>query len=84
MANLLRFTTISPQAKGSVASVRCVAVGSQSISETVPDMNVQTGDATIAHEATVGQIGEESVLFDVVDSEQAAHALVVNGFIEQL
>lgn len=80
--------TISPRAKGSVAKVKCDALllDVQSISETIPDMNVQTGDATIAHEATVGQIGEEEVFYLMSRglTEQAAHALVVNGFIEPI
>ncbi|EKD79607.1 MAG: hypothetical protein ACD_41C00026G0002 [uncultured bacterium] len=80
--------TIAPRAKGSVAKVKCDALllDEQSISETVPDMNVQTGDATIAHEATVGQIGEEEVFYLMSRglTEQAAHALVVNGFIEPI
>jgi Fe-S cluster assembly protein SufB len=57
-----------------------------SISETIPDMNVHTSDATIGHEATVGQIGVEEVFYLMSRglSEQEAHGMVVNGFIEPI
>ncbi|MBI4406886.1 MAG: Fe-S cluster assembly protein SufB [Candidatus Kerfeldbacteria bacterium] len=80
--------TISPRAKGSVAKVKCDALllDDHSTSETIPDMNVHQSDVTIAHEATVGQIGEEEVFYLMSRglTEQAAHALVVNGFIEPI
>lgn len=80
--------TISPRAKGSVAKVKCDALllDDHSVSETIPDMNVHQTDVTIGHEATVGQIGEEEVFYLMSRglSEQEAHAMVVNGFIEPI
>lgn len=80
--------TISPRARGSVAKVKCDALilDDHSISETVPDMNIHNNDVTISHEATVGSIGEDEVFYLMARglSEQEAHALVVNGFIEPI
>lgn len=80
--------TVSPRAKGSVAKVKCDALllDDHSISSTIPDMNVHTSDATIAHEATVGKIGEDEVFYLMSRglTEQDAHAMVVNGFIEPI
>lgn len=80
--------TITPRAHGSVAKVKCDALilDEQSISETIPDMNIHNSDVTIGHEATVGNIGEEEVFYLMSRglTEQEAHALVVNGFIEPI
>lgn len=80
--------TIGPRARGAVAKVKCDALilDDHSISETVPDMNIHNNDVTISHEATVGNIGEEEVFYLMARglTEQEAHALVVNGFIEPI
>ncbi|EKD76172.1 MAG: hypothetical protein ACD_43C00206G0003 [uncultured bacterium] len=80
--------TISPRAHGAVAKVKCDALilDDHSISETIPDMDIQTSDVTVGHEATVGNIGEEEVFYLMARglTEQAAQALVVNGFIEPI
>ena len=80
--------TISPRAHGSIAKVKCDALilDDKSISETIPDMNVHNNNVTIGHEATVGKIGEDEVFYLMSRglSEQAAHAMVVNGFIEPI
>ncbi len=80
--------TISPRAKGAVAKVKCDALllDELSQSDTVPDMNVHNSDVTISNEATVGKIGEEEVFYLMSRglSEQEAHAMVVNGFIEPI
>lgn len=80
--------TISPRAKGAVAKVKCDALllDELSQSDTVPDMNVHNSDVTISHEATVGKIGAEEVFYLMSRglSEQEAHAMVVNGFIEPI
>lgn len=80
--------TISPRAHGAIAKVKCDALilDEQSISETIPDMNVHNSNVTIGHEATVGKIGEDEVFYLMSRglSEQEAHAMVVNGFIEPI
>lgn len=80
--------TITPRAHGAVSKVKCDALilDEQSISETIPDMNIHNSDVTIGHEATVGSIGEEEVFYLMARglTEQEAHALVVNGFIEPI
>lgn len=80
--------TITPRAHGSISKVKCDALilDDHSISETIPDMNIQNPDVTIGHEATVGRIGEEEVFYLMSRglTEQEAHAMVVNGFIEPI
>lgn len=80
--------TIGPKARGSVARVMCDALilDSGSSSDTIPDMNVHTNDVTISHEATVGKIGAEEVMYLMSRgmTEAEAHAMVVNGFIEPI
>jgi Fe-S cluster assembly protein SufB len=80
--------TIGPRAKKSVAKVKCDALilDDHSTSNTIPDMNVHNNDVTIGHEATVGKIGEEEVFYLMSRglTEQEAHAMVVNGFIEPI
>lgn len=80
--------TISPRATGAVAKVKCDALllDDHSTSITIPDMNVHNSDVTIGHEATVGKIGEEEVFYLMARglTEQEAHAMVVNGFIEPI
>lgn len=78
--------TIGPKARGAVARVICDALilDDHSTSDTIPDMNVHNNDVTIAHEATVGKIGDEEVFYLMSRgmTEAEAHAMVVNGFIE--
>lgn len=80
--------TITPRARGAVAKVKCDALllDDHSRSDTIPDMNVHNADVTISHEATVGKIGEDEVFYLMSRglTEQEAHAMVVNGFIEPI
>lgn len=79
---------VSPQAKGVKASIVCDALmfGKKAQSETIPTMNIGNNDVTIAHEATVGRIGEEELFYlqsRGLDESQAK-GLIVNGFIEPI
>lgn len=77
---------IAENAKGSSTSTACDAllVGDKSVSKTIPVMRVQTNDVTMAHEATIGKIGEEEIFYLMSRglSEEDAIKLIVSGFIE--
>lgn len=70
------------------ANVQCDALmmDEQSKSDTVPFMEIKNSTADIAHEATVGKIGEEQLFYLMsrgLSAEQAMQ-MVVSGFIEPI
>ncbi|MFH0804804.1 MAG: SufD family Fe-S cluster assembly protein, partial [Patescibacteria group bacterium] len=74
-------------AKGVKSSVRCDALllDDKSGSDTYPDILVNEGDATIAHEATVGKIGDEQIFYLMSRgiSREDATSIIVMGFIDK-
>lgn len=72
--------------KNSKSSVRCdgLMLDNKSQANTVPSMNVKEDDVKVAHEATVGKIGEEQLFYLMSRglSEEEATKLIVQGFIE--
>ena len=79
---------ISPNAHDSIANVQCDALLLDEISrtDTIPDIEVRNNDVTIAHEATVGKLSEETMLYLMSRgiAEDEARAMIVNGFIEPI
>ncbi|ALM10338.1 MAG: Fe-S cluster assembly protein SufB [Candidatus Peribacter riflensis] len=77
---------IAPEAKDSTSSIQCDALllDARSSTATVPDLKVQTDDATIAHEATVGKLSEEDLFYAMSRglSEPEAKTMIVRGFVE--
>lgn len=58
----------------------------QSVSTTIPHIHVDTGDATVAHEASAGKV-DETMLFYLMSrglDEEKAMAMIVNGFISPI
>lgn len=80
--------TIAKGATGCSTSTVCDAllVDNGSVSNTIPHINVHTDDAQVAHEATVGKIGEEEIFYLMSRglSEEEAIKMVVSGFIEPI
>jgi Fe-S cluster assembly protein SufB len=80
---LVRVTRGAP---GAVSTVACDAmlVGDGSRSATYPTMRVDTDDADVAHEATVGRIGEEQLFYLMSRglTETEARKAIVGGFVE--
>lgn len=79
---------VVPKAYGCKSTVKCDALllDDLSISDTYPVMQIDNGDVTIAHEATVGKIGAEQVFYlqsRGLDEDQAA-GLIVQGFVEPI
>lgn len=78
--------TIAPQAKDSTASIQCdtLLLDAQSSTATIPNLQVQTDDATVAHEATVGKLSEEDLFYASSRglTEAEAKTTIVRGFVE--
>ncbi|HLF54436.1 MAG TPA: Fe-S cluster assembly protein SufB [Candidatus Nanoarchaeia archaeon] len=74
-------------AKNVTSSVKCDALllDKHSRSDTYPTMKIEEPSATIAHEATVGRIGEEQLFYlrSRGLSESEALAMIVLGFIAE-
>ncbi len=74
--------------KNSKSSVRCdgLMLDNESIATTFPSMEVEENDVEVAHEATVGKIGEEKLFYLMSRglSEMEATKMIVSGFIEPL
>ncbi len=78
---------IGKDAKNTKVNVRCDALllDEQSRSDTYPVMQVEAEDALLAHEATVGKIGEEQLFYLTSRglTEAEAMSMVVLGFISE-
>lgn len=73
-------------AHGSISNVQCDALimDSDSVSDTLPYIEVNESDVTISHEATVGRIGQEQLFYLMSRglTEQEAINMIVSGFLE--
>lgn len=79
---------VTPAAANSKSSVACDALllDAQSISNTHPVLNINNADVEVAHEATVGRIGEDELFYLMgrgLSAEEATR-LVVSGFLEPI
>lgn len=79
---------VTPSATGSKCSVACDALllDADSVSNTHPTMKIDNSDVEVAHEATVGRIGEEELFYLTGRglSPEEATRLIVSGFIEPI
>ena len=79
---------MSNGAEGSQTNVECSAMmfDNESTSDTMPYMEIENSRVDVAHEATVGKIGDEDVFYlqsRGLDDDDAKQ-MIVNGFIEPL
>jgi Fe-S cluster assembly protein SufB len=79
---------ISHGAKGSACSVECDALmfDNESTSDTMPHIEIHESEVDVAHEATVGKIGDDDVFYlqsRGLDDDDAKQ-LIVSGFIEPI
>ncbi|MFC6732136.1 MULTISPECIES: Fe-S cluster assembly protein SufB [unclassified Haladaptatus] len=79
---------ISRGATGSSTSVECDALmfDNESTSDTMPYMEIQESQVDVAHEATVGKIGDEDIFYlqsRGLDDDEAKQ-MIVAGFIEPI
>ena len=79
---------INEGAHGSKSNVLCDAllVDQISRSDTYPYIEINEQDVTVGHEASVSKVGEEQLFYLMSRgiAEDAANAMIVNGFIEPL
>ena len=77
---------IVPQASGSRSKVVCDALilDEKSRSDTYPNNQVMTGEATLEHEAYVSRIGEEQILYLMSRgmTQKEAEGMIIRGFID--
>lgn len=77
---------MTPQAIGSRSKVICDALilDAQSRSDTYPNNQIMTGDATLEHEAYVSRIGEEQIIYLMSRGLTAkeAEGIIIRGFLE--
>ncbi|QGN06876.1 Fe-S cluster assembly protein SufB [Halorhabdus sp. CBA1104] len=79
---------IANGAKGSQTNVECDALmfDNESTSDTMPYMEIQENEVDVAHEATVGKIGDEDIFYlqsRGLDDDDAKQ-MIVAGFIEPI
>jgi Fe-S cluster assembly protein SufB len=78
---------VAREATGCYSNVRCDALlmDDHSRSDTYPYMEINEEDVTMAHEATVGKVGEDQIFYLMSRglSESEALAMIVLGFVEQ-
>ena len=79
---------VTKNAKNTKCSVVCDAllIDDESVSNTFPFMRIDTNKVDIAHEASVGKIGEEQIFYLMSRglTEEQAMQMVVSGFIEPI
>jgi Fe-S cluster assembly protein SufB len=87
-ANYRGLVRIAHGATDSSCSVECDALmfDSESMSDTMPHIEIHESEVDVAHEATVGKIGDDDVFYlqsrGLGDAE--AKQLIVSGFIEPI
>jgi len=81
------FVHVNKNAINSKVSVNCDALMiNHAISNTIPIMKIEQPETHVAHEATVGKIGEEDIFYLMsrgLSKDEATH-LIVSGFIEPI
>lgn len=79
---------IGERAKRSKAAVSCQSLMLDDISrsDTIPAMDIRTGDADVGHEARIGRISDDAVFYLMSRgiSEADARAMIVSGFADNV
>ena len=79
---------IGEKAAKSKAAVSCqsLMLDDQSRSDTIPAMDIRTGDADVGHEAKIGRISDDAVFYLMSRGirEEDARAMIVSGFAENV
>ena len=79
---------IGKNAKRSKAAVSCQSLMLDDISrsDTIPAMDIRTGDADVGHEARIGRISDDAVFYLMSRgiSEADARAMIVSGFADNV
>lgn len=76
--------SITKEAAGSKSAVSCQSLMLDDISrsDTIPAMDIRTGDADVGHEAKIGRISDDVVFYLMSRgiSEEEARSMIVSGF----
>lgn len=79
---------VTPRADDARASVSCqsLMLDDKSVSDTIPAMDVRNATAQVGHEATIGRISDDTILYLMSRGipEDEARTMVVNGFAEPI
>ncbi len=79
---------VTPRADDARASVSCqsLMLDDRSVSDTIPAMDVRNSSAQVGHEATIGRISDDTILYLMSRGipEDEARTMVVNGFAEPI
>lgn len=79
---------VADGAKGSKTSIECDALmfDEEATSDTEPYIELKEDDVEVAHEATVGKIGDEEIYYMMSRGieEEEAKEMIVRGFIEPI
>lgn len=79
---------IAPQAEYAISNIKCDALilDEFSSSDTIPLNKIKNDSAVLAHEASAGQLNTDDIFYLQSRglSEEAASAIIVNGFIEPI
>ena len=79
---------IGSKAKKAKSAVSCesLMLDSLSQSDTIPAIDVRTGDADVGHEAQIGRISDDAVFYLMSRgiSEEEARAMIVSGFADDV
>ncbi|WP_430538463.1 Fe-S cluster assembly protein SufB [Kribbibacterium absianum] len=80
--------TVTPRADRARATVSCqsLMLDDRSVSDTIPAMDIRNRTAQVGHEATIGRISDDTILYLMSRGvpEQEARAMIVNGFAEPI
>ncbi len=75
---------IGEKAAGSKASVSCesLMIDNESLSDTIPAMEILNGDCDVGHEAKIGRISSDSIFYLMTRGipEDEARSMIVSGF----
>ena len=79
---------ILPSAENAVASTRCDALllDGDSVSDTIPTVEVNTSDALVSHEATAWKIDEDQLFYLMTRwlTEEKSMIMIVNWFVSSV
>ena len=79
---------VTENARRAKSAVSCesLMLDDQSRSDTIPAMDIRSGDADIGHEAQIGRISDEAVFYLMSRgiSEEDARAMIVSGFADNV
>ena len=79
---------VTENARRAKSAVSCesLMLDDRSRSDTIPAMDIRSGDADIGHEAQIGRISDEAVFYLMSRgiSEEDARAMIVSGFADNV